>query len=173
MGASRVLEQARAGTMTLTRAAVSRIDSAGRVFLAASDDDGAEIACDVLEVSAGRDRAIAVGQAVLVAWANGSPLRPILLGPIAERLTPAPERGEARPADQAAGPAGPTGPGEGSVERIEGRKNHDSASEELVLECGPAEIRITGDGKIVIRGEHVLSRARGTHRIKGGSVAIN
>ncbi len=170
MGASRVLEQVRAGSMALARAAVSRIDSAGRVFLAASDDDGAEIACDVLEVSAGRDRAIAVGQAVLVAWANGSPLRPILLGPIAERLTPAPERGEARPADQA---AGPTAPGEGSVERIEGRKIHVSASEELVLECGPAEIRITADGKIVIRGEHVLSRARGTHRIKGGSVAIN
>jgi hypothetical protein len=170
MGASRVLERVRAGIMTLARASVSRIDSEGRVFVAAPNEDGAEVACDVLEDSAGRDPAISAGQAVLVAWATGSSLRPVVLGPIADRLTPAPQHGEARPTAQA---AGPTRPGGDSVERIEGKRIHVSASEELVLECGPAEIRITADGKIVIRGEHVLSRARGTHRIKGGSVAIN
>ncbi len=170
MGASRVLEQVRAGTLTLTRASISRIDSEGRVFLAAPNDDGAEIACDVLEGSAGRDPAISAGQVVLVAWASGSPLRPVLLGPIADRLALAAEHGEARLAAQAARPPDPA---DDSVERIEGKRILVNASEELVLECGPAEIRITADGKIVIRGEHVLSRARGTQRIKGGSVAIN
>jgi len=47
------------------------------------------------------------------------------------------------------------------------------AGEQLTLRCGEASIRITRDGKIVISAQHVLSRAKGTQRIKGGSVAIN
>lgn len=169
MGPTRILEQVEAGSMTLSREMVSRVDGEGRVFLRASEDHAPEIACDVLEGSAGRDPAICAGQSVLVAWAAGSRLRPVLLGAIAGRLTPASESGGAAAA-QAAVPGKPEG---SSEERIEGKRIRVSASEELVLECGPAFIRITADGKIVIRGEHVLSRARGTQRIKGGSVAIN
>ena len=168
MGASRVLEQVQAGSMTLSREVVSRIDGEGRVFLRASEDGAPEIACDVLAGSAGREPAVSAGQSVLVAWAASSGLRPVVLGTIAGCLTPA--AAGTRFAHQATLPGKPEG---GSEERIEAKKIHVSASEELVLECGPALIRITADGKIVIRGEHVLSRARGTQRIKGGSVAIN
>jgi hypothetical protein len=47
------------------------------------------------------------------------------------------------------------------------------ADEELILRVGESSIRIARDGKVVIRGQHVLTRAKGTNRIKGGSVAIN
>jgi hypothetical protein len=46
------------------------------------------------------------------------------------------------------------------------------ASEELVLECGDAKIALR-DGKIVIIGREILSRAQERHRIRGATVAIN
>jgi hypothetical protein len=57
--------------------------------------------------------------------------------------------------------------------KLESRDIVVEAGDTLTLKCGEASIQITRDGKIVIRGEHILSRAKGTQRIKGGSVAIN
>jgi hypothetical protein len=47
------------------------------------------------------------------------------------------------------------------------------AEHDLVLRCGKASITLTRAGKIVIRGEYVLARATGVHRIQGGTVEIN
>jgi len=47
------------------------------------------------------------------------------------------------------------------------------ASEQIVLKCGKATLRLQGDGSAVIRGEKVVSRASGTNRIRGGNVQIN
>ena len=47
------------------------------------------------------------------------------------------------------------------------------ADKEIVLSCGKASITLTRAGKILIRGEYVLSRSSGVHRIQGGSVQIN
>jgi hypothetical protein len=47
------------------------------------------------------------------------------------------------------------------------------AREELVLRCGEASITLKRDGKIVIEGSHVESRASATNRIKGAQVRIN
>ncbi len=44
---------------------------------------------------------------------------------------------------------------------------------ELVLKCGAGSITLREDGKIVLRGTHLLSRASGPIRIKGGHVEIN
>lgn len=48
-----------------------------------------------------------------------------------------------------------------------------SARQQLVLRCGKASITLTRSGKVLIRGEHVSSRATGLNRIKGGRVDIN
>jgi hypothetical protein len=48
-----------------------------------------------------------------------------------------------------------------------------TAEKEIVLSCGKASITLTKAGKILIRGEYVLSRSSGLHRIQGGSVQIN
>ena len=44
---------------------------------------------------------------------------------------------------------------------------------ELVLKCGASSITLRRDGKIVLRGTHLLSRSSGPIRIKGGHVEIN
>ena len=43
----------------------------------------------------------------------------------------------------------------------------------LSLQCGAASLDLRADGKVMIRGEDVLVRARGTKRIKAGTVNIN
>lgn len=41
------------------------------------------------------------------------------------------------------------------------------------LTCGAASITLYPDGRVVIRGSQILSRAEGTNRILGGSVHLN
>jgi hypothetical protein len=48
-----------------------------------------------------------------------------------------------------------------------------SADKQIVLRCGKASLTLTRAGKVLIRGEYVLSRSSGVNRIKGGSVQIN
>lgn len=57
--------------------------------------------------------------------------------------------------------------------RVDGKRVLLEGSEEIVLRCGEASITMRRDGKIVIRGTHLLSRSKWTNRIKGGSVQIN
>jgi len=47
------------------------------------------------------------------------------------------------------------------------------ASEVLTLKCGEASIDLRADGKVMVRGEDVLLRAKGTQRIRAGTVSIN
>ncbi len=43
----------------------------------------------------------------------------------------------------------------------------------LTLKCGEASMELRSDGKAMLKGEDVLLRAKGTQRIRAGSVAIN
>jgi hypothetical protein len=47
------------------------------------------------------------------------------------------------------------------------------ATDELVLRCGAASITLRSNGRVLIQGTHVETRAEGVNRIKGGSVQIN
>ncbi|NMG71624.1 hypothetical protein [Parazoarcus communis] len=47
------------------------------------------------------------------------------------------------------------------------------ATEVLTLKCGDATLDLRADGRAMLRGEDVLLRARGTQRIRAGTVAIN
>jgi hypothetical protein len=42
-----------------------------------------------------------------------------------------------------------------------------------VLRCGEASLTLTREGKILLRGTYLSSRATGVHRIQGGTVEIN
>jgi len=55
---------------------------------------------------------------------------------------------------------------DGDVLTLEGRRS-------VVLRCGQASITLRRDGKVIVRGTELLSRATGRNRIKGASVAIN
>jgi hypothetical protein len=48
-----------------------------------------------------------------------------------------------------------------------------TARKEITIRCGKASITLTSAGKVLIRGEYLLSRSSGVNRIKGGSVQIN
>jgi hypothetical protein len=47
------------------------------------------------------------------------------------------------------------------------------ATRQIELKCGDASIVLTKAGKVLIRGNYVLSRSRGSNRIKGAFVDIN
>lgn len=47
------------------------------------------------------------------------------------------------------------------------------AKDRLEFRCGKSSIELRNDGKVLIRGTQIVSRASRTNRIKGGSVAIN
>jgi hypothetical protein len=48
-----------------------------------------------------------------------------------------------------------------------------TADKEIVLRCGESELIMRRNGRVVIRGAYVETRATGLNRIKGGSVLIN
>jgi hypothetical protein len=48
-----------------------------------------------------------------------------------------------------------------------------SAERAIELRCGEASIVLTRAGKVLIRGNYVVSRSRGANRIKGAYVDIN
>ena len=94
-----------------------------------------------------------VGARVLVTFMNGDETQPIVLG----LLEPPPI------ADPGSEPRVGKTP---DTLRI-------AAGRELVIECGEAKISLRKDGRIEIRGTHLISRSSGPNKIKGGSVFIN
>jgi hypothetical protein len=47
------------------------------------------------------------------------------------------------------------------------------ATESLTLKCGDASVELRADGKAMVKGDDVLIRAKGTQRIRAGTVSIN
>jgi hypothetical protein len=47
------------------------------------------------------------------------------------------------------------------------------AQQEIALRCGQSSLTLRRDGKIVLRGRDVVSRASRRNKIRGGSVDIN
>jgi hypothetical protein len=91
----------------------------------------------------------AAGQRAVVAFVDGDPQKPVVLGVVGGAAAPA--------------PAHATTP----------RTLRVAAGEELRIECGKSLIWLRADGRIEIRGEHLISRSRGPNKVKGGSVHLN
>lgn len=99
-----------------------------------------------------------VGKEVVLLFEDGDPSRPIIIGLI---------QPQARDAGRTV-----SGGAQQEVE-LDGKRIEFSASETITLRCGDASITLNSDGKIVIRGMHVISHAAGVNRIRGGSVQLN
>jgi hypothetical protein len=56
---------------------------------------------------------------------------------------------------------------------IDGRALVLRGEESITLKCGEASVSLNRDGKIVIRGKHVVTHASGVNRIRGASVELN
>ena len=90
-----------------------------------------------------------IGRDVVVAFEEGDPARPVILGKVVAQ-------------------AAPCGDGGGAPERVE-----IAGEKELTIRCGKASITLTPSGKIILRGTYISTRSSGMVRIKGGSVQIN
>ena len=98
---------------------------------------------------------------VLLAFPDGQTSTPIIMGLVqSQPITPIPSLGRLEPRS----------PLEVSAD---GRRLIIHAYSELHLMCGESSITLRRDGKVIIRGTHLLSRAKVTNRIQGGSVQIN
>lgn len=59
------------------------------------------------------------------------------------------------------------------VAELDGRRVVLEAADEVVLRCGKASITLRRNGRVIIRGAEVDSRASGANKVRGGSVQIN
>ncbi|WP_407737280.1 DUF6484 domain-containing protein [Hyalangium sp.] len=109
--------------------------------------------------------AIASRQGVVLMFENGDPSLPLIMG-LVQAISATPLVDAILENLPAPAPMEATVDGKPRVVELE-------AQDELVLRCGQASITLRRNGKILIRGVQVETRASGTNRIKGGSVQIN
>jgi hypothetical protein len=100
----------------------------------------------------------AIGSQAVIICEEGDPRRPIVLGLIQN----------------------PTHPGQRKPSLVtpvqiesDGERYVISAEREIVLRCGDASITLTHAGKVIIKGNYILSRSAGYNKIKGAAVDIN
>lgn len=104
-----------------------------------------------------------VGRQVVLVFEEGDPSRPIVLGLL-----------QARPVVTAPAEVSGVLPARTHPHvRADGERVQIEATRELVLRCGKSSITLRSDGQVFVKGMKIVSRARGTHKIKGGDVLIN
>ncbi|MBS0172643.1 MAG: hypothetical protein JSR64_01250 [Nitrospira sp.] len=99
-----------------------------------------------------------IGAAVLVLCERGDPSLPIIVGVLY------PPSGL---------PLHPQGLDRRVSIQADGERYQITAEREIVLRCGDASITLTRAGKVIIKGNYILSRSTGYNRIKGAAVDIN
>jgi hypothetical protein len=105
---------------------------------------------------------IKIGGEVLVVFENGDPNKPIIIALMEdpEESISLEEKLEEKKADPIAAV-------------VEHNRVNIKAEDEIHLTCGESQIILRKDGKIIVKGKNILSRAKEKNKIKGGSVSIN
>lgn len=111
---------------------------------------------------AGEVRDSLVGRQVLLLFEDADPERPIVAGLVRETLQPEAVREEVR-----------VDMGKNRDVLVDGTRLVFEAGQEVLLRCGKSSILLKRDGKVVIRGEHLVSRSSGANKIKGSTIALN
>ncbi|MCR9165749.1 MAG: DUF6484 domain-containing protein [Nannocystaceae bacterium] len=136
---------------------VVRVDDEGIWVDAEDNDTGPMLALSVAVFDRDElEAAIADRREAVLMFVAGSP-NPVLLGlrqpnPVIEGTMDEPE---------------------GASAIVDGKKVRLEGQDEIVLRCGKSSITMRRNGRVVIRGVQVESRATGRNRIKGGAVLIN
>ena len=136
----------------IVRGEVLSVSADASVLVACESGRFDKVICNKLETSEGTRLRLAVGDNVLVWLPESDEERGVVLGRIgpSRAADVKPEQKQETPDELV----------------IEAKKN-------LALKCGEGSITLRKDGKILIKGKDLVSQAKRTNRIKGGSVAIN
>lgn len=137
------------GSAQIRRGLITEIRSTGEIIVADSEHPEALFTCDVLRTGETMPR-YDTDTPVLIICTSIERRLGIVLGRVG-KYNSAPQSSEADTRDHVV---------------IE-------ANETLRLKCGESSVDLRKDGKLMIRGKDVLTRAKRTNRIKGGSVGIN
>lgn len=142
---------------------IVRIDGEGQVFVDfPGNNAGPLVARTTSSARSAMVRAAnPAGREVLLIFAHNDPHLPIIVDTMFSLIE---EISEYASADH--------GSHEPEV-AVDGKRIVLEAENEIVLTCGAASITLTKAGKILIKGEYVLSHAAGVNRIRGGAVRIN
>jgi hypothetical protein len=106
---------------------------------------------------------LTLGTEVVLMFEHADPMLPLIMGV----LHPATfESSLVRQSRELCAKTGAAADVDGEPVVLEGRR-------QVALRCGKSSITLHPDGKIVIRGTDLISRATGTNKIKGASVRLN
>jgi hypothetical protein len=142
---------------------INVIDEAGdqKIFV---NYPGNPYTTPLMALSTTKLNAADAGKQTVLSFDQGNPLRPIIMG-LLQNPAPAEEEIAIDVRKELVGNA--------LQAKLDGEQVTLSADKEIVLKCGKSSITLTKAGKIIIRGEYLLSRSNGVNKIKGGSVQIN
>jgi len=99
-----------------------------------------------------------IGASVVVAFEKGDARRPIVLGVLLDNVSKPPTVGDAL---------------QGVTVQVDDERYEIRAEREIVLRCGDSSITLTRAGKVIIKGNYVVTRSTGPNKIKGAVVDIN
>ena len=102
------------------------------------------------------------GLPILLAFEGSDFARPIILGFVHDRLHAPGADGKDLALDERPDHIA-----------VDGETVEIAAKKEIVLRCGKSSIALRKDGKIIVRGTKILSRATEVNKVQGGSVRIN
>jgi hypothetical protein len=102
-----------------------------------------------------------IGHDVLLMFAEGDTCQPVIVGVI----EPRPLRAEL--------PTWPAVTLQAVAAQVNCERQVIEAECEVVLRCGDASITLTRAGKVIIKGNYILSRSTGYNKIKGAAIDIN
>ena len=143
---------------------IAEIDEEGRASVLFPGAVSAVRARSALDASArlGEDPQTWIGAPVLIVFEDGDLARPIVVGLIRDTLRPEPAPPEVK-----------LDLGKERDVLVDGRRLVLDAHEEILIRCGKSTILLQRDGKVTIRGAHLISRSSGPNKIKGGSISLN
>ncbi len=152
MNREELLLQGKDKTTQTHRATVLAVHNDELVAVGCEHKTSGKLLCDILQTSESTALSLSEGDTVLVWLPESGEELGVVLGRIGPSRAPAvePETKQDTPDELV----------------IEAKKN-------LTFKCGDGSITLRKDGKILIKGKDLVSRAKRMNRIKGGSVAIN
>jgi hypothetical protein len=146
----------RGADFRLAAGVVREFDETGRAIVEIDGGPGRSVETSCLDIEGARN--FGVGDPVLLVVRDDGTL--ILLGPL-------------RAPSSKSGAAGARPDRSSRDVRMDGRRLVFEAQQEVTLRCGSSSIHLRRDGRVLIRGAHVVSRSSGPNKLKGGSISLN